>query len=283
MSDDEYRIIAATQTLALIESQVEEQRAELTRLRRDLTLAQRELARARRDLVAVQLELVPSQRNLAVVLRDWNSLQLALKSAQKTHLLDVNEQLVLAALTADTIAETALMNFKELSRISQRDPLTDTPNRALMLDRMDSAIALARRNSKRVAVVFIDFDRFKQINDSLGHEIGDAALKLVARRLESVVRDTDTVSRHSGDEFLVLLAEVGQIADVAAVAEKMLAVFEEPAQIGSHLLTFSASIGIAFYPEDAADSASLINLADAAMYRAKNRGGNCFELSQDGR
>jgi GGDEF domain-containing protein len=116
-------------------------------------------------------------------------------------LRDVNEQLVLSALQAETIADTAVSNLSELARSSQRDTLTNTPNRALMLDRLESAIAFARRHATRSALLFIDLDDFKGINDSLGHGVGDEVIKLAARRLEAAVRASDTVSRHGGDEF----------------------------------------------------------------------------------
>jgi len=127
-------------------------------------------------------------------------------------------------------------------------------------------------------VLFIDLDRFKQINDTHGHAVGDEVLQLVTRRLESAVRDSDTVSRHSGDEFVVLLAEIYSAHDAVPVAEKMLASLALPARIGSHDLSLSASIGIALYPEDGADAATLIQRADAAMYRAKGRGAGAYEF-----
>ena len=118
---------------------------------------------------------------------------------------EANEQLALVALHAESVAETAVSELGELARSGQRDPLTGLPNRLLMLDRLENAIATARRHETRIAVLFIDLDNFKRINDTLGHAIGDEALKLAARRLQSAVRDSDTVSRHGGEEFLVLL------------------------------------------------------------------------------
>ena len=171
-----------------------------------------------------------------------------------------------------------ISSLDELTRHSQHDELTGAPNRALMLDRLESAIALAQRRATRVGVLFIDLDRFKQINDTHGHAVGDEVLQLVTRRLESAVRDSDTVSRHSGDEFVVLLAEVYSAHDAIPVAEKMLASLALPARIGQHDLTLSASIGIALYPEDGADAATLIQRADAAMYRAKGRGAGAYEF-----
>lgn len=193
-----------------------------------------------------------------------------LRTAQ---LLEVNQQLVLSALRAESIAETAVSNLVELRRSSQRDTLTDTPNRTLMVDRLEKAIELARRCNTRIAVIFLDLDHFKRINDTLGHAVGDAALQITARRLESAVRDSDTVSRHSGDEFLVLLANVNQSSDAGSVAAKMLVALATPAYVGAHVLHLGASLGIAVFPEDAKSASELIERADAAMYRAKRLGG----------
>ena len=199
------------------------------------------------------------------------------KKAQAT-LAEASEQLVLAALHAESVAETAVSELGELARSGQRDPLTGLPNRLLMLDRLENAIATARRHETRVAVLFIDLDNFKAINDTLGHATGDEALKLVARRLQSAVRDSDTVSRHGGEEFLVLLTDISRAADAASIAQKLLAALAAPARAGAHRLQLSASIGITIYPEDAEDAQTLISLADAAMYRSKRRGPGGFEF-----
>jgi diguanylate cyclase (GGDEF)-like protein len=245
MSDHavERKVVAATRALALLNEQADGLRAELAKLR----------------------------QNLAEVQRDFDETRTA-------QLREANEQLVLAALHADTIAETAVSNLVELTRASQRDALTDTPNRALMLDRLEIAITSARRRRAHIAVLFLDIDHFKQINDSLGHAVGDEVLQLVARRLESIVRDSDTVSRHSGDEFLVLLAEISQASDAALIAAKMLSALAEPSHVGNHVLCLSASIGIAIYPQDGEDAPTLIRRADAAMYRSKNQALGRFEF-----
>jgi len=214
---------------------------------------------------AVRAELARLRQDLAQVQHDFSD-------RRATQLLEANEQLVLAALRAEAIAETAVSNLGDVARSAQRDALTDTPNRALMLDRLESAIAMARRRGTRAAVLFLDLDDFKHINDTMGHAVGDAVLQLVARRLEAAVRESDTVSRHSGDEFLVLLAEVAQPSDAVATASKLLAALAEPTQIGDQVLHLSASLGLALYPEDGEDAATLISRADAAMYRTKREG-----------
>ena len=184
------------------------------------------------------------------------------------NLVEANGRLVISALHAEEATETAASELGRLTWSSQRDALTQTPNRALMLDRLRGAFALAERHGTRAAVLFLDLDRFKQINDSLGHAAGDAVLQLVAHRLGSVLRDSDAVSRHSGDEFLVLLTEVSHAADAVSTAKKLLAALAEPTSVSGHTVTLSASVGVAIYPDDGKDPSRLIARADAAMYRS---------------
>jgi diguanylate cyclase (GGDEF)-like protein len=203
-------------------------------------------------------------------------------SAERSALIvQANEQLVLAALRADTIAEAARENLDQLAQSAQRDPLTGLPNRALMLDRMQATIARAGRRDLSFGVLFIDLDRFKLVNDSHGHAAGDEVLRQVARRLEAAVRETDTVSRHSGDEFVVLLAELSPGADAGVLASKVLRELGEPIQIGDSSISVSASIGISLYPADAFDAQTLIAQADAAMYAAKRRGPGLIVFHRD--
>ncbi len=186
-------------------------------------------------------------------------------------LLKANEELVVSALDAQTDAETAHGALDEASRAGGLDPLTGLPNRTVLLDRFELAIANARRHGNRVALLFLDLDAFKQINDTFGHASGDRALQLVADCLSSLVRETDTVSRHGGDEFLVLLAEVTNAADAAVVADKVNAALASYSQVDGHRLQLRASIGIGVYPEDGEDAKALIAFADAAMYLAKKQ------------
>jgi len=163
-----------------------------------------------------------------------------------------------------------------MSHLAQHDGLTDLPNRILLYDRLTQAITLAKRRRKKLAVLFLDLDRFKHINDSLGHAIGDRVLQSVAERLRHCVRSTDTVSRQGGDEFVVLLSEVKKIQDAAICAEKILAALSEPFGIDHHNLYAAASIGIATYPDDGADADTLLKHADLAMYQAKDGNSNTF-------
>jgi diguanylate cyclase (GGDEF)-like protein len=159
------------------------------------------------------------------------------------------------------------------------DALTDLPNRLLFTGHVSPEIAQARRNSRPLAVLFLDLDHFKVINDTLGHSAGDQVLQEVARRLRVAVRETDTVARVGSDEFTILLAELASPVDATRVAEKLLEAVSSPHLLGGRELSVTASIGIALYPSDGKDAESLLQSADIAMYRAKDTGRNHYELS----
>jgi len=165
-------------------------------------------------------------------------------------------------------------------QLAQHDSLTDLPNRELFKDRLTQAMAGARRHDKRLAVLHLDVDRFKHVNDSLGHAVGDRLLQSIAVRLLDCVRNTDTVSRLSGDEFAVLLSEVAAAQDASVVAEKILAALSDPYLIGEADLHVSASIGIVTFPEDGTSVESLLKNADAAMCKAKDSGRNSYQFFQ---
>jgi diguanylate cyclase (GGDEF)-like protein/PAS domain S-box-containing protein len=160
----------------------------------------------------------------------------------------------------------------KMSHLAQHDGLTDLPNRILLIDRLTEAIALAQRNRRQLAVLFLDVDRFKHINDSLGHMTGDLLLRSIGRRLLKCVRASDTVSRQGGDEFVILLSELAHPQDALLCADKMLEVLRLPHRIEEHDLHVTASIGIVTYPEDGTDCETLIRHADFAMYDAKDNG-----------
>jgi diguanylate cyclase (GGDEF)-like protein/PAS domain S-box-containing protein len=170
---------------------------------------------------------------------------------------------------------------QRMTHLAEHDILTSLPNRGLLDDRLEQGIALAQRHSRRLAVLFIDLDHFKHINDSLGHLIGDQLLRAVALRITPCVRSSDTVSRQGGDEFIVLLSEISQAEDAALIADKIRLAVLEPYAIANHLLHLTASIGVSVFPEDGADPESLIQCADTAMYHAKEKGRNRSQFFKD--
>jgi diguanylate cyclase (GGDEF)-like protein/PAS domain S-box-containing protein len=167
---------------------------------------------------------------------------------------------------------------QQITHTAQHDFLTGLPNRILLSDRITQAIALAPRHLKKVAVLFLDLDGFKHINDSLGHPIGDKLLKSVAHRLEECVRGSDTVSRQGGDEFVVLLSETAQAEDAALTAKRMLQAVAQAHSIDHHELHVTTSIGVSIYPDDGLDAETLIKNADTAMYQAKENGRQSYRF-----
>ena len=157
----------------------------------------------------------------------------------------------------------------KLTRLALYDDLTGLPRRALLADRLHRALARAERNQRVAAVIFLDLDGFKPVNDSLGHSVGDALLKVVAQRLVACVRGSDTVSRHGGDEFIILLSDVRHAGEVSCCEQKVRAAFDSPFAIGEHSLQVSASIGTAVFPDMGRSAEELIHFADAAMYENK--------------
>jgi diguanylate cyclase (GGDEF)-like protein/PAS domain S-box-containing protein len=180
--------------------------------------------------------------------------------------------LVFTDITAQKQAED------ELRYLANYDALTGLPNRALLMDRIYHGIDQAKRAKRTLALCFIDLDKFKQINDSLGHDIGDLLLKEVARRLTLTLRESDTVARLGGDEFVVLLEGYKKDDNISHVARKMLSVISEPMVLASNTVGVSPSIGIAVYPDDAVNATELLKHADVAMYHAKDAGRNNFQF-----
>jgi diguanylate cyclase (GGDEF)-like protein/PAS domain S-box-containing protein len=166
----------------------------------------------------------------------------------------------------------------QMTYSAQHDVVTNLPNRLLLNDRITQAISLAHRQHRPIAVIFLDLDRFKYINDSLGHASGDKLLQSVSTRLLASVRASDTVSRQGGDEFVILLSEITHPEDAATSARKILLSLGAPSSIGGHDLHINGSIGISVYPEDGADAETLIKNADTAMYHAKESGRNNFQF-----
>lgn len=167
---------------------------------------------------------------------------------------------------------------ERLDYLATHDALTGLPNRTLFADRLEQALTRSAWNKRLVAVMFLDLDRFKPINDTLGHDAGDLLLKTVATRLTAAVRDGDTVARQGGDEFTIVLIDMAQTDDVALVAQKILNAMAQPFDLNGHQMFVTFSIGIACYPIDGTDSPTLLKHADTALYRAKERGRNNYQL-----
>lgn len=182
---------------------------------------------------------------------------------------------------AKNITERKQMQTK-LEEMATHDYLTGLPNRVLLIDRFTIASALARRNKARLAVMSLDLDKFKPINDTLGHEAGDQVLKVFSARLSGIIRASDTIARVGGDEFMLLMLETKRREDATAIAQKILDSCTEPLSIDGHRLHLSTSIGIAIYPEDGEDMETLTKKSDAAMYYSKGHGRNQFKFFGDG-
>lgn len=170
---------------------------------------------------------------------------------------------------------------KKMAHLAHHDVLTELPNRLLFSDRVAQAIALAHRHSRSCAVLFIDLDQFKTLNDSQGHFLGDMLLQSIAKRLLTCVRGSDTVGRRGGDEFVVLLSEISHPEDAVRSAEKLLAALAEPYNVAGKTLHVSASIGISLFPRDGAHPEALVGSADTAMFHAKHAGGNNYRFFRD--
>jgi diguanylate cyclase (GGDEF)-like protein/PAS domain S-box-containing protein len=167
---------------------------------------------------------------------------------------------------------------QKLSDMATHDPLTGLPNRLLLSDRLSVGLAQAQRRDTRLAVMMLDLDRFKTVNDTFGHGVGDELLRAAGERLISLIRKSDTVARIGGDEFVVLLLQIDKMGDAIRVAQKILGTFRKPFVLDAYQIRISTSIGIAIYPEDGKDVETLFKNADTAMYWAKEQGRDNYEL-----
>ncbi|HYI09415.1 MAG TPA: EAL domain-containing protein, partial [Thermoanaerobaculia bacterium] len=219
--------------------------------------------------------------------RTLNSVEIELRRADRRALW-VLENLVLVGDAQSGVVHATVVDISDRKRAEEQiefhayhDVLTHLPNRKLFTDRLRHGLTRAKRSSKPVAVMFIDLDHFKSINDTLGHTAGDELLLEMARRLRECVRDDDTVARLGGDEFTIILSELRQAEDAVNVAQKILDAVQEPMTINGMPIMVSASIGIALYPADGIDPETLLRNADSAMYRAKEEGRNTYQLCTD--
>ena len=243
-------------------------------------------ALARREAAVLAAERALEQRECATALlestlRQQDSAaraQSALSALTESQLREANERLVVATVRAQTMTEAAEGVAAQMSHMATHDFLTGLPNRALLTDRLTQDIARAQRQRKCVALMYLDLDHFKHTNASLGHAVGDPLLQAVADRLRQNVRQSDTVCRQGGDEFVVLLSEVEGAADAARLAGKLIEALAQPYAIGEHRLHITQSIGISIYPEHGWDVETLLRKADIAMYHGKRKGRNNYQL-----
>jgi diguanylate cyclase (GGDEF)-like protein/PAS domain S-box-containing protein len=170
---------------------------------------------------------------------------------------------------------------QKIAHLAHYDYLTDLPNRALFLDILDHSVALAKRNKLKAAVLFLDLDGFKKINDTLGHDAGDLLLKGVSQRLKETIRDSDTVARVGGDEFILVLDNIGSDDNATLVANKIIAALSETFDLKGQPSHVGASIGISIFPDDSDNPVKLVKKADEAMYLAKQSGKNTYRFYRD--
>ncbi len=228
------------------------------------------------DLVRLQTQIAAARTRLVQLLQDAMQAAAPVDASQAAVLLEVNEELVTSALRCQNDAVAVALALDDALRSAEFDTLTHLPNRHLLHERFDWALAAAKRHHSRLALLFLDIDHFKQINDCHGHAVGDGVLQRVAGVLVAAVREVDTVCRYGGDEFVILLSEISQPDDASRVARKLAAALAVPALAGDQLLPLSASIGISLYPDDGQDADTLIGRADVAMYHAKRHGLGSF-------
>jgi diguanylate cyclase (GGDEF)-like protein/PAS domain S-box-containing protein len=219
--------------------------------------------------------ILPS--NCVLVRRDGQELHIEDSAAP---IYDLSGEFAGMVVVFHDVSESRAITQK-MYHLAEHDELTSLPNRALLKDRLEHGISLARRHGRQMAVLFIDLDHFKHINDSLGHLIGDQILKAVARRIALCIRNSDTVSRQGGDEFIVLLSEVNRAEDAELIAETIRLAVMLPYTIDSHYLHLTASIGVSVYPNDGEDATALIQYADIVMYHAKEKGRNNSQFFKD--
>lgn len=274
VSDDEVTLVSRKKMVAAREKTVNA-REIASEAREDSVLVREGAARTREEETSSR-EDIAAKREDAMQL---TQAQLQLKSSEHTAMLqEANSRLVVATLAAQEQTEQIEKVRVELHHLAHHDALTNLPNRVLLRDRLSQAIEAAHRQGRQLGVMFMDIDRFKNINDSLGHAVGDQLLQSVAKRLLNSVRVSDTVSRRGGDEFVLLLPLIESPAGVELSAKKILTALAHPHDIGGLDLHITFSIGIAIYPADGDDAETLLKHADMAMYYAKESGRNNYKF-----
>lgn len=247
--------------------------AETLDKREAVILSREQAVRGREDAAALRERTLCAQEGSA-------SKQAMLSALTDAQLREANEHLVVATINAQTMTEAAEQATVQMSYMAEHDFLTDLPNRSLLTDRLAQSILRAQRHGKRVALLYLDLDHFKHINDSLGHAIGDQLLQSVAKRLLTCVRHCDTVSRQGGDEFVVLLDEVDGAQVASRTTKKLIDAIAEPHLISGHRLHVTLSVGISLYPDDGTNVETILRNADTAMYSAKEADATTISVSR---
>lgn len=230
----------------------------------------------RREVAVDRREQAVDRREQALLPREG-----AAKASERTvaQIRRVNERLVETTVEAQVRTEVAEQATAKMVRVAHHDTLTGLPNRALLADRLERSIVSAQDQGHRLALLFMDLDHFKQVNDTLGHPAGDLLLQSVAKRLQACVRQTDAVCRLGGDEFVILLPVVPAVEDAILAARKVIAAMAGPHLISGRQVAVTVSIGISVFPDDGTDSEALVEAADIAMYAAKRNGRNSYVVS----
>ncbi|WP_214001002.1 EAL domain-containing protein [Arsukibacterium sp.] len=274
LSEDEAALLCRKKLVAARENTVNAR--ESASEARENTMLVREDAAQTREEATSSREDIAAKREDALQL---TQLELQLKSSEHNAMLqEANTRLVLATLAAQGQTAQIEKVRVELEHLAHHDMLTNLPNRVLLRDRLSQAIEAAHRQGRQLGVMFMDIDRFKNINDTLGHAVGDQLLQSVARRLLTSIRVSDTVSRHGGDEFVLLLPFIEGPDGAKLSANKILTALAQSYDVGGHNLHITFSIGIAIYPADGEDAEALLKHADIAMFYAKESGRNNYRF-----
>jgi diguanylate cyclase (GGDEF)-like protein len=252
-----------------------DQREETANRRQEEAERQQDIAQLREDNADLRQLAADLREKTMRTRRRAEKAKATLSARSEAQMREANEHLVVAMVHAQSMTDIAEQATRQMAYMAQHDFLTGLPNRALLTDRLSQSMVIAQRHGgKKVALMYLDLDHFKHINDSLGHEVGDKLLQSVAQRLQASVRHSDTVSRHGGDEFVILLAEIKDFRDAATAAEKLMATMDKPHLIAGNQLHVTLSIGISLYPDDGTDVETVVRNADTAMYHAKRSGRN---------
>lgn len=270
--------LADREAAVLAGEQAADQRQDKADRRQDMADQRQDTADLRQETADLRQEAADLRQEAADQSDAAARAKAELGAVTAAHMREANERLVVATLRAQKMTEDAEGSAARLSFMAEHDFLTGLPNRSLLTARLAQSISLAHRHDKRVALLYMDLDHFKHVNDSLGHTVGDQLLQSVARRLQAAVRLSDTVCRQGGDEFVVLLAEVESADDAILISEKLIEAIAEPHLIGEHRLHITLSIGISLFPNDGTDVETVLSNADIAMYHAKKGGRNKYQV-----